>query len=216
MRILSIASAIDKKILSIASAIDNKPYFRYNSDYISKLAKSNLFWRTDYQIRAPRLRVIGSDSKLIGEMGRDEAVRKAKDEGLTLVEIAPNAAPPVAKIVDFGKFKYSEEKKARAQAKGVKGGEVKEIRFTPFIGEADFKVRIERIKEFFGDKNKVRVVVVFTGPQMRVKNTGFEVLKRVIAEFGDSIITDMEPKFLGKHLVTVISQTNKKNAKAKI
>jgi translation initiation factor IF-3 len=177
------------------------------------LGKQNLFWRTDYQIRANRLRVIGSDAKLIGEMGRDEAVRKAKDEGLTLVEIAPNAAPPVAKIVDFGKFKYSEEKKARAQAKGVKGGEVKEIRFTPFIGEADFRVRIGRIKEFFAEKNKVRVVVVFTGPQMRVRNTGYDVIGRVKKEFGESVITDMEPKFLGKHLVTVISQTNKKNVK---
>lgn len=177
------------------------------------MGKQNLFWRTDYQIRANRLRVIGSDAKLIGEMGRDEAVRKAKDEGLTLVEIAPNAAPPVAKIVDFGKFKYSEEKKARAQAKGVKGGEVKEIRFTPFIGEADFRVRIGRIKEFFAEKNKVRVVVVFTGPQMRVRNTGYDVIGRVKKEFGESVITDMEPKFLGKHLVTVISQTNKKNVK---
>lgn len=174
------------------------------------MAKQNLFWRTDYQIRANRLRVIGSDTKLLGEMSKDEAIRKAKDEGLTLVEIAPNATPPVAKIVDFGKFKYAEEKKARAQAKGVKGGEVKEIRFSPFIGEADFKVRIERIKEFFADKNKVRVVVVFTGPQMRVKTTGYNIINRVKEVMGDSIITDMEPKFLGKHLVTVISQTNKK------
>ncbi len=146
-------------------------------------------------------------------MSRDEAVRKAKSEGLTLVEIAPNATPPVAKIVDFGKFKYAEEKKARAQAKGVKGGEVKEIRFSPFIGEADFKVRIERIKEFFADKNKVRVVVVFKGPQMRVKHVGYDIIARVKTAFGDSVIIDMEPKFLGKHLVTVISQTNKKNVK---
>ena len=173
------------------------------------MGKQNLSWHTDYQIRALKLRVVGSDGKLIGEMTRDEAIRKAKEEGLTLVEIAPNAAPPVAKIVDFGKFRYSEEKKAKASAKGSKGGEVKEIRFSPFIGEADFKVRIERIKEFFADKNKVRVVVVFTGPQMRVKNTGYDIIKKVKAEFGESIITDMEPKFLGKHLVTVISQTNK-------
>jgi translation initiation factor IF-3 len=91
----------------------------------------------------------------------------------------------------------------------VKGGEVKEIRFSPFIAENDFNVRIERIKEFFGDKNKVRVVVVFKGPQMRVKHTGYEVINKIKAVFGDTIITDMEPKFLGKYLVTVISQTNK-------
>ena len=153
---------------------------------------------------------MGSDGKLIGEMPRDEAVKKAHDEGLTLVEIAPNAVPPVAKIVDFGKFKYSEEKKLRAQAKGVKGGEVKEIRFSPFIGDNDFATRIKRIKEFFAEKNKVRVVVVFTGPQMRVKHIGFEVINKIKAEFGDNIITDMEPKFLGKHLMTVISYAKSK------
>ncbi|KKR57784.1 MAG: Translation initiation factor IF-3, partial [Candidatus Woesebacteria bacterium GW2011_GWC2_40_30] len=122
------------------------------------MGKQNLFWRTDYQIRAPSLRVIDSEGKLIGVLTKDEAVRKAKEANLTLVEIAPNATPPVGKIVDFGKFRYAEEKKARAQAKKVKGGEVKEIRFSPFIAENDFNVRIGRIKEFFADKNKVRVV----------------------------------------------------------
>ena len=146
-------------------------------------------------------------------MNRDEAVRKAKEEGLTLVEIAPNANPPVAKIVDFGKFKYSEEKKAKAKAKGSKGGEVKEIRFSPFIDEADFQIRIKRIKEFFADRNKVRVVVVFKGPQMRVKHTGYELLNRIKAEFGESIQSDMEPKFLGKYLVTVISPVTKGKVK---
>lgn len=177
------------------------------------MGKSNFFWRTDFQIRAPSLRVIDSEGKQVGVLSRDEAVKKAKDAGLTLVEIAPTAKPPVAKIVDFGKFRYSEEKKARAQAKKVKGGEVKEIRFSPFIAENDFNVRIERIKEFFEDKNKVRVVVVFKGPQMRVKHTGYEVINKIKAVFGDTIITDMEPKFLGKHLVTVVSQTNKVKSK---
>ena len=177
------------------------------------MVKQNLFWRTDFRIRAPALRVIDSEGKLVGVLSRDEAIAKAKDAGLTLVEIAPNATPPVAKIIDFGKFRYSEEKKARAQAKKVKGGEVKEIRFSPFIAENDFNVRIGRIKEFFEDKNKVRVVVVFRGPQMRVKHVGYDVINRIKKAFGDTIITDMEPKFLGKHLVTVISPLNKVKVK---
>lgn len=178
------------------------------------MGTTKLFWRTDYQIRAPSLRVVDSEGKLVGELGRDEAIKRAKEEGLTLIEIAPNANPPVAKIADFGKFRYSEEKKARAQAKKVRGGEVKEIRFSPFIAENDFNVRIERIKEFFADKNKVKVVVVFKGPQMRVKHVGYEMIEKIKKVFGDTIITDMEPKFLGKYLVTVISPvTNKKNVK---
>lgn len=148
-------------------------------------------------------------------MTKDEAVRKAKEANLTLVEIAPNATPPVGKIVDFGKFRYAEEKKARAQAKKVKGGEVKEIRFSPFIAENDFNVRIGRIKEFFADKNKVRVVVVFKGPQMRVKHTGYDLIGKIKSVFGDTIITDMEPKFLGKYLVTVISPVTNKGLAAK-
>jgi translation initiation factor IF-3 len=179
------------------------------------LAKTKLFWRTDYQIRAPSLRVIDSTGKLVGVLPSSEAIKKAKEVGLTLVEIAPNAVPPVAKIVDFGKFRYAEEKKARAQAKKVKGGEVKEIRFSPFIAENDFKIRIERIKEFFNDKNKVRVVVVFKGPQMRVKHKGYEVINKIKAEFGDAVITDMEPKFLGKYLMTVLSPVSKKLVKIK-
>ena len=159
------------------------------------------------------MRVIGADGKLIGVLSKDEAIKKAKEAGLTLVEIAPNAVPSVAKIVDFGKFKYAEEKKLRAQQKKVKGGEVKEIRFSPFIAENDFKVRIGRIREFFADKNKVRVVVVFKGPQMRVKHTGYDVINKIKAEFGDTAAIDMAPKFLGKHLITVISPISKKSAK---
>lgn len=148
----------------------------------------------------------------MGVMSAAEAVKKAKEAGLTLIEIAPNASPPVAKIADYGKFRYAEEKKLSKQAKGVKGGEVKEIRFSPFIGENDFQTRIKRIREFFEDKNKVRVVVVFKGPQMRVKHIGYDVINKIKAEFGESVITDMEPKFLGKHLITVISQTTKRKA----
>ena len=177
------------------------------------MGKSNLFWRTDYSIRATTLRVVGSDGKLIGEMSKDEAIQKAKKEGLSLVEIAPNANPPVAKIVDFGKFKYQEEKKARSQSKGAKGGEVKEIRFSPFIAENDFNTRLARIKEFLVEKNKVKVVVVFKGPQMRVKNTGYEVINKIKSELGEGIQTDMEPKFLGKQLITVISPVTKKIVK---
>lgn len=180
------------------------------------MAKQKLFWRTDYQIRANSLRVIGSDGKLVGVLEKNEAIKRAKEAGLTLVEIAPNAVPPVAKIVDFGKFRYAEEKKQRREAKGIKGGEVKEVRFSPFIAENDFQTRLNRVKEFFEDKNKVRVVVVFKGPQMRVKHTGYDVINKIKAEFGENVATDMEPKFLGKHLVTVLSYSNAKNKKQEI
>lgn len=174
------------------------------------MIKQKLFWRTDYQIRAASLRVIDGEGKFIGVMSDDQARAKAKEMGLTLVEIAPNAVPPVAKIVDFGKFRYAEEKKLRKQAKGVKGGEVKEIRFSPFIGDADYNTRLVRVKEFLGEKNKVKVVVVFMGKQMGSKPFGYQLIERVLKDLGDSVSQDMPPKFLGRHLVTIISPLNKK------
>ena len=174
------------------------------------MIKQKLFWRTDYQIRAASLRVIDGEGKFIGVMSDDQARAKAKELGLTLVEIAPNAVPPVAKIVDFGKFRYAEEKKLRKQAKGVKGGELKEIRFSPFIGDADYNTRLVRVKEFLGEKNKVKVVVVFMGKQMGSKPFGYQLIERIKKDLGDSIAQDMPPKFLGRHLVTIISPLNKK------
>lgn len=175
-----------------------------------KLGKQKLFWRTDYQIRAASLRVIDAEGKLLGVMTGDEARAKAKELGLTLVEIAPKAVPPVAKIVDFGKFRYAEEKKLKKQSKGAKGGELKEIRFSPFIGQADYNTRLIRVKEFLEDKNKVKVVVVFLGKQMGSKPFGYQLIQRIRKDLGENIAIDMEPKFLGRHLVTIISPVFKR------
>lgn len=146
-----------------------------------------------------------------------EAIKKAREANLSLVEIAPLAKPPVAKIVDFGKFKYQEEKKARKVQKGVKGGDTKEIRFSPFIAENDYNTRFARVKEFLGEKNKVRLVVVFRRPQMGKKDFGYGLLRKIVSELGEgSVAIDMEPKFLGRNLMMVISPVaGKKYAKTK-
>lgn len=171
--------------------------------------KNVLYWKTDFRISAPELRVIGADGKQLGILKRQEALEEAKKAGLTLVEIGPNAKPPVAKLVDFGKFKYQEEKKLRKSSKG-KGGDLKEIRFSPFIAENDYQTRLNRVKEFLEEKNKVRIVVVFKRQQLGSKSFGYNLIKRVVDELGESVVVDMEPKFLGKHLMSVISPTNKK------
>lgn len=142
-----------------------------------------------------------------------EALNEAKKQDLTLVEIAPMAKPPVVKIVDFGKFRYQEEKKLRKEQKKAKAAELKEVRFSPFIAENDFQTRFGRVKEFLSEKNKVRLVVVFRGPQMRSKNFGYTLLGRMVKELGEAVVTDMQPKFLGKHLMMIISPTNKKPVK---
>lgn len=143
-------------------------------------------------------------------MTRDEALSKAKKEKLDLVEIAPKAKPPVVKIVDLGKFRYKEEKKLRAEKKRGKSGEIKEVRFSPFIADNDYRTRMERIKEFLKEKHKIRLVVKFKGRQMGSKQFGYKLLEKILDNLGESVAVDMEPKFLGRHLVMVISPTSKR------
>jgi translation initiation factor IF-3 len=151
------------------------------------------------------VRVLGEDGKQVGIMSSNEALAKAMDAGLDLVEIAPMAKPPVVRIVELGKFKYEQEKRERQQKKSSKSGELKEIRFSPFIGDHDFDTRIERIKEFLDDSFKVRIVVVFKGRQMGSKQFGYEIIGKVLQALEGKVQQDGEPKFLGKHLMTVIS-----------
>ena len=177
------------------------------------MRKGSFYWRINEDIRSPEVRVIGSDGKQLGIMKTSEAISKAREGNMTLVEIAAKAVPPVAKIVEFGKFRYGEEKKLRKQQKKAKSGELKEIRFSPFIAQKDYETRLSRVKEFLEDKNKVKVVVVFMGRQMGSKDFGYGLIKRIVQDLGDGMAMDMEPKFLGRHLVTIISPVLKKAVK---
>ncbi len=165
------------------------------------------------EIRAPEVRVLSEDGKQVGVMKIGEALAHAQQLGVDLIEIVPNATPPVVKAIEIGKYKYQEEKKAREVAKKSKGGEVKELHFSPFIGTGDFETRIRRIDEFLGDSNKVRLVVKFNNKQLGAKEHGYSVLNRVKERFVDRIVVDMEPKFFGKYLSMVISPYKKKNKK---
>lgn len=168
-----------------------------------------LYWRLNEQIHAPKVRFIGKDGKQIGVVSIKKALELAKKAKLDLVEIAPKAKPPVVKIISFGKFKYQEEKRLRKLKKKTKSSEVKEIRFSPFIGKADYDTRLERIKEFLKEKHKIRAVVKFKGREMGSKQFGYDLLNKLLDELGDKVSKDMEPKFLGRHLIMVISPTSK-------
>lgn len=169
-----------------------------------------LNWRINKEIRANKIRLIGSDDKQIGVVSLTDALKKAKEEGLDLVEIVPKANPPVVKLIDFDKFRYREEKKLKEQKKKESKTELKEIRFSPFIAEGDFNTRIKRIEEFLSEGNKVRLAVVFRGREMGSKKFGYQVLEKITAKLTDKIAIDMEPKFLGRHLVMIISPLKNK------
>lgn len=151
------------------------------------------------------MRVISPDGKQLGILSLSDALKKAGEYELDLIEIAPNANPPVAKIYDLGKFRYSEEKKMRKQKKGAKAGELKEIRFSPFIAQHDYLTRIERIKKFFEDRSKVKLVVAFKGREMGSKDFGYRLIEKIRQTFEGKIAVDMEPKFFGRNLVCIIS-----------
>ena len=111
-------------------------------------------------------------------------------------------------IIEFGKFKYQEEKKLKEAQKKSKPSELKEIRFTPFIGEGDYQTRIKRIDEFLTDKDKVKLVVYFKLKQLGSKTFGYDILNRILKDLGEGINVDMKPKFLGRNLIMIISPTN--------
>lgn len=172
--------------------------------------KKKFNWKINEEIRADTLRVVSSDGKLIGVLSKNEALQKAREAGIDLVEIAPNASPPVAKIIELGKLRYIFEKKERSDKKKSKPAEVKEIRFSPFIAEGDYQTRIRKIDGYLKNKHKVRVVIVFKGRHMSSQGRGYELMREIRQNLGYEVNIDMEPKFLGRHLAMVISPLNSK------
>ncbi len=141
-------------------------------------------------------------------------MRKANEMGLDLVEIAPNAKPPVAKIIDFKKFKYLESKREQQIKKKSKEVEVKEIRLRPFIGEHDFEVRAQRAENFLKDGDRLRLVVQFQGREMAKKEFGFQVIAKFSRRLEGVAAPQVLPHFEGRTLVLLYAPV-KKNEKSK-
>ena len=184
--------------------------------YKPKQRQERKFYRTNDRIRARELRVIGVDEKQIGIVTRDEAMRLAREQELDLVEIAPQANPPVARIIDFKKFLYQEEKKKREEKRKAKVGDTKEVRLGPFMSDNDLQVMIRRGREFLLDGDKVRFVVKFRGRQITRTEFGKQVLDKVILALDDISKVDREPHFEGRQMIAMLSgERSKKNAKEK-
>ncbi len=160
------------------------------------------FYRINWQIRAPTVRLIDDQGKQIGIVSLQEARRVAQEKGLDLVEIAPRANPPVVKVIDYAKFKYEQDKKRReARKKTKQGSKIKEIQLSPFIGEADFKTRVERAKDFAQEGDRLKVVLKFKGRQITKKEFGYQLLERIKQELAELYQQDGEIKLTGKRLV---------------
>ena len=171
------------------------------------------FYRINQFIRAASLRVIGEDGKQIGILPTNQAQNLAREKALDLVEIAPTANPPVARIIDFKKFLYLEEKREREAKKKTRGGELKGIRVTPFIAKADLEVRIRKAEEFLKEGNKVRIAVRFMGRQLGKREFGYQVLKKVTEALSDCSQVEGESKWFGRELVLTLAPAKHQRGK---
>tara|TARA_Y200000002_G_scaffold67298_1_gene52176 strand:- start:617 stop:1162 length:546 start_codon:yes stop_codon:yes gene_type:complete len=174
--------------------------------------KSNYFQRrskpqgpkANERIRALDVQVIGSDGKNLGAMQINKAIELAKQEGLDLIEISPNANPPVCKIMDMGKYKYDLQKKANQAKKKQKIVSLKEIKLRPGTETHDYNFKIKNAKKFITKGDKVKFTVKFKGREMQHTELGKKLMNRIIEETKDIAKVESQPKFEGRQMVMII------------
>ena len=173
-------------------------------------AKKDISLRTNEQITASEVRVISSNGKQLGIISIREALYHAEDEGFDLVEVSPDAKPPVCKIVDYGKLKYKEQKSKKEAKKKQKTIEVKEIKMRPGIDKHDYEVKIKALSKFISGGNKVKISLRFRGREMEHQNLGMELLKKLTEEVSVYAKLETPPKTNGKQIMMVlVPQLNK-------
>lgn len=156
-------------------------------------------------IRAPEVRVVGADGEQIGVMPIEEALRKAGELHMDLVEVSPNAKPPVCKIMDYGRYKYEETKKHQEARKKQKGFQVKEIKVRPATDTHDLQTKVKHIRKFISNRDKVKVTLVFRGREITLSQQAREVLERVAEMTDEFAQVEQYPKFEGRTMTMVLS-----------
>jgi len=175
--------------------------------------KQKQYYNTNYYINHPTVRLIDEDAKQIGVMSIEEARARSRQTGLDLVEISPQANPPVVKLISFSKFKYQEDKKKSLEKKKTKGGDLKEIKMTPFIGDGDYQTRLKRAKKFLTTGNKVKLSIKFLGRQITRKEFGYDLANRFTTDLEDIAQPETEAKLMGKILIQIYAKNEKNKTK---
>ena len=166
--------------------------------------------RINREIRARQVRLIGKDGKQVGVVAITDAQAQAKQHGLDLVEISPNATPPVCKIVDYGKLRYQMTKKERESKKAQHQAKLKEVKIKPNIDEHDLQVKMKRAREFLEKGNKVRITCMFRGREMARPELGQKVALRIVEELSEISQTESPPKQMGRNFSLVLAPAGKK------
>ena len=160
--------------------------------------------RMNEQITASEVRVISSNGKQLGIISIREALIHAEDEGFDLVEVSPDAKPPVCKIIDYGKLKYKEQKSKKEAKKKQKTIEVKEIKIRPGINKHDYDVKIKALSKFISAGNKVKVSIRFRGREMEHQNIGMDLLNKITEQVSNFAKIELPPKSEGKQIMMVL------------
>jgi len=160
--------------------------------------------KSNNRITAPEVQVIGSDGDNIGILNTNEAISMAKEQGLDLIEIAPNAKPPVCKIIDMGKFKYDAQKKANVAKKKQKIVLLKEIKMRPVTEMHDYDFKVKNAKKFIGKGDKVKFTIRFKGRELQHSHLGRELMDKIKTDMQEIGKVELHPKFDGKQMIMVI------------
>lgn len=161
--------------------------------------------RINSEIVADEVRVIGDDGEKLGIMKLSEALARADDEGLDLVEVAPNASPPVCRIMNYGKFKYQQSKKIHQAKKTQTTVQIKEVRLRPKTEQHDLQTKMKHLRRFLEQNNKVKVTVLFRGREIVYAQQGRETLRAIAAELSEIGTIDQDPRLEGRRMVMIIS-----------
>ena len=161
--------------------------------------------RVNEEIRVPQVRLIDENGEMLGVMSIRDALYKAFQAGLDLLEISPNAVPPVCKITDYGKFKYEQQKKAAEARKKQKVVEIKEIKVRPNIDDHDYEVKMRQAKSFIGEGDKVKVTLRFRGREMAHQELGVKLLERIRTELVELVKVEQMPRLENRQMIMVLA-----------
>ncbi|WP_305123150.1 MULTISPECIES: translation initiation factor IF-3 [Acetobacterales] len=161
--------------------------------------------RVNEEIRVPQVRLIDQDGEMIGVMSAREALLRAYEVGMDLLEISPNAVPPVCKILDYGKYKYEQQKKANEARKKQKIVEIKEIKVRPNIDDHDYEVKMRAAKSFIEEGDKVKVTLRFRGREMAHQDLGVKVLERIRTELAELAKVEQMPRLENRQMIMVLA-----------
>ncbi len=181
---------------------------------VSTIAKESL--RINEEIRIKEVRVTDANGEQLGIMATRDALRLAEEQHLDLVEVAPKARPPVCRIMDFGKYRYEQQKREKEAKKKQKVITIKEVKLRPNIEQHDFDVKLKNASRFIEEGNKVKITIMFRGRELSHPELGNELLDRAVETLGDTVTVERAAKLEGKNMTMVVSPKAQKAVKTKI